>query len=94
MECPACGKFYFSGLQEGDEIYHLQCTKCGWHYNYEQTVNPELIMPKWLPEAFFQRNNWIFEKNKPAEYYQYAGGFFLKDTSILQISVFIISCNN
>ena len=46
MECPACGKFYFSGLQEGDEIYHLQCTKCGWHYNYEQTVNPELIMPK------------------------------------------------
>ena len=42
MECPVCGKFYFSELQEGDEINHLQCTKCGWYYDYEQTVNPEL----------------------------------------------------
>ena len=42
MECPVCGKFYFSELQEVDEINHLQCTKCGWRYDYEQTVNPEL----------------------------------------------------
>lgn len=39
MECPVCGKFYFSELQEGEDISHLQCSKCGWMYDYEQAVN-------------------------------------------------------
>ena len=39
MECPVCGKFYFSELQEGEDISHLQCSKCGWIYDYEQAVN-------------------------------------------------------
>ena len=42
MECPVCGKFYFSELQEGDEISRLQCSKCGWHYDYDQTVDSNL----------------------------------------------------
>ena len=42
MECPVCGKFYFSELQEGDEISCLQCSKCGWHYDFDQTVDPDL----------------------------------------------------
>ena len=42
MECPVCGKFYFSELQEGDDASHLQCSKCGWLYDYEQAANPDL----------------------------------------------------
>ena len=42
MECPVCGKFYFSELQEGDEISCLQCSKCGWRYDFAQTVDPNL----------------------------------------------------
>ena len=42
MECPICGKFYFSELQEEDDISHFQCSKCGWCYDYKQAVNPNL----------------------------------------------------
>ena len=41
MECPVCGKFYFSELQEDDDVSFLQCSKCGWIYDYEQTINPD-----------------------------------------------------
>lgn len=41
MLCPVCGKFYFSELQEGDDIARLQCSKCGWHYDYEQAADPD-----------------------------------------------------
>ncbi len=42
MECPVCGKFFFSELQEGDDINLLQCAKCGWRYDYEQAFNSDL----------------------------------------------------
>ena len=42
MACPVCGKFYFSVLQEGDDLSHLQCAKCGWRYDYDQAVNHDL----------------------------------------------------
>lgn len=42
MACPVCGKFYFAELQDGDDVSRLQCSKCGWLYDYEQAANPEL----------------------------------------------------
>ena len=42
MECPVCGRFYFSELQDGDDISCLQCTKCGWRYDLDQTEEPYL----------------------------------------------------
>ncbi|MBQ1282219.1 MAG: CPCC family cysteine-rich protein [Bifidobacteriaceae bacterium] len=46
MECPVCGDFYFSELQEDDDIDFLQCLRCGWQYDYEQAVNPNLKQGK------------------------------------------------
>ena len=42
MECPVCGKFFFAELQEGEDIHDLQCTKCGWRYDYEQALDHDL----------------------------------------------------
>lgn len=42
MECPVCGKFFFSDLPEGDDITRLKCSKCGWRYDYSQAANPDL----------------------------------------------------
>ena len=43
MDCPVCGEFYFSGLDESDvEIYdNLQCPQCGWIYDLEQVEDPK-----------------------------------------------------
>ena len=43
MDCPVCGEFYFSELDESDvEIYdNLQCPQCGWIYDLEQVEDPK-----------------------------------------------------
>ena len=42
MICPVCERFYFSELQDGDDIDSLQCTKCGWKYDYDQAADHDL----------------------------------------------------
>ncbi len=41
MECPICGKFYFSDLQDGDEYSEFFCSVCGWVYDLNQAENPD-----------------------------------------------------
>lgn len=43
MDCPVCGEYYFSELDENDlELYdYIQCPQCGWKYDLEQTLDPE-----------------------------------------------------
>ena len=41
MLCPVCGDFYFSELQEGDEL-PFRCSHCGWVYDSQQHENPDL----------------------------------------------------
>ncbi len=46
MLCPVCGEFYFSKLSKDDiEIFNIHpndccCSICGWHYDLEQTLDP------------------------------------------------------
>ncbi len=44
MDCPVCGRFYFSDLDETEVNgeAQLQCPICGWKYDIEQTDNPNL----------------------------------------------------
>lgn len=48
MLCPVCGKFYFSKLDDvhieqlGMTPNSVQCTRCGWFYDLEQTKDPDL----------------------------------------------------
>ena len=41
MYCPVCNNFYFSELQEGDDLEDLQCLSCGWRYNLRQIEFPD-----------------------------------------------------
>ena len=48
MLCPVCQKFYFTKL-DGFDVEQLglapntmQCSRCGWHYDLEQTKDPDL----------------------------------------------------
>ena len=42
MVCPVCGEYYFAELQEDDIIDNLQCSHCGWLYDFAQAVDPDL----------------------------------------------------
>lgn len=76
MLCPVCKDFYFSDLQEGDEISTFQCFRCGWRYDLYQVEHPEhatTINPVSLIDAIkiFQQkkkdnpNYDYFEENIP-----------------------------
>lgn len=48
MDCPVCGKFYFSKLRKwqieelGKTPNSIQCSQCGWFYDLEQVKDPNL----------------------------------------------------
>ena len=41
MLCPVCGEFFFSELQDDDEL-PVWCYHCGWIYDKEQHDNPDM----------------------------------------------------
>lgn len=42
MLCPVCGEFYFSEIQEEDNVDELYCYHCGWKYDIKQAKNHSL----------------------------------------------------
>ena len=45
MDCPVCGKFYFSKLNDDELLVRdfTQCPVCGWKNDSYQTENPDSV---------------------------------------------------
>lgn len=95
MMCPVCNDFYFSELQEGDEVEKLYCYHCGWRYSLKQVLNPELEndvnrlslekYKKWYESKMAANPLYdYFEENEPLPNQHkcpVCGRFNFKDTS-------------
>ncbi len=71
MECPVCGMFYFSDLQEGDDVSRLQCTRCGWRYDYDQAVDHDLKSGK-NAQSVNEYRQWFQKKIAENPEYDYS----------------------
>ena len=71
MECPVCGKFYFSELQEDDDIGHLQCSKCGWLYDYDQACDHNMKSGR-NAQSVVEYRQWFQAKIAADPDYDYA----------------------
>lgn len=75
MECPICGKFFFTKLTEddiaaGETPNEQQCCFCGWFYDLEQLKNPDLENQSnkmslneykvWYKEKIKQNHRWEY----------------------------------
>lgn len=61
MGCPVCGEFYFSKLQEGDDVDRLRCAKCGWRYDYRQAADHDCKAGK-NAQSVNEYRQWYREK--------------------------------
>ena len=77
MCCPVCDKFYFTKLTKeeiakGETPNQQQCSKCGWFYDLEQVVNPDL-KHETNEMSLNEYKEWYANKikeNRKWEYYQ------------------------
>lgn len=83
MLCPVCGKFYFSKLDDVDieqlgmTPNSVQCSRCGWFYDLEQTEDPDLENQS-NEMSLNQYKEWYKAKIKDNKKWQYYKDFIPK----------------
>ena len=75
MDCPVCGKFYFTKLHEaqieaGITPDMIRCLVCGWCYDLEQTENPDLTNGA-NEMSLNQYREWFKNKRKEHPRWEY-----------------------
>lgn len=78
MDCPVCGEFHFSKLDESDlEIYkYIQCPHCGWKYDLAQTENPELSDGT-NKKSLEEYKQWFLKKLEEDPEYDYQDSMYV-----------------